>query len=916
MLTSEETAVRNYLAPPRESPWSWREGGELIAWNDGPTIAFRFEIEAVLGRLAPHGLPPFGAVLWLLAACRDGEAGLQAMSELQSQYETLQRTLISTVMEDEFEFDCLFQITRLPAELRGSLDAKVTLAELVFEECSSRTTREVAVKIVAGLSHGLSQQIVGTRQDETRTRQHLFFELKALRNGLLRVTPEALRNRRRTGLDQTVLLTKIDLPSLPSVRDLLATLRDDAELSGLARLAQQLMVVTQLPRAVSDPDEMPIGGVSDITNRGDWDKLLLSELAHDDLTLMARLANNEALFLRRERPPKPPERCQEVLVDTGLRMWGVPRVFAAAVALAFAATADQRTQCRTWRLSDADKVEPVDLTTRAGLLELLASLEMSRHPGHALPAMLEASCGARGSRATDLDAVLITTEDVLADREFQRALAELPRLTLYLATVNRAGEFCLQVHSARGTKRLREATLPLEQLLEPRRPSVPLIDKQVDPNHPAILRMQPFPLRLAQGPLVNMFWPAPHHATFAITGNGCLLRWDKRGLGGELLSDQIPKGYLHWYGEPDRHGTTRAVIGNDCGPLFLITIDSNNRATQQQICEKRRYPIPSVVWHRDRLFLLESGFVELIDPASGTALSKERVHWNDGTLVGRFFKRNDRWRSLSHTGHQVVEQDLCGSVIDSSEVLTVLESSYHDGPLAYLRDGSLRTLDGTQTLIKTSYTPGATRVVIGSSADARRVLLAAPNSSRSPNGTRLGLLVSFSDKKVSSVGIDNDWRKLLEPEAAERLRSINVRSLFDSIAWQEGQLRLKSSRGKVLELINDSGSEICWRNSKNLKFSQALEFAPLKSPGDARYSLSVATFTDGSRCFLDSRGMLHCQSSDRSLPEFTLVLVEGKAAGWSADGHLFGRRYFVGHATPVSSTEFWGRIILPFLKRL
>ena len=28
MLTSEETAARNYLAPPSESPWSWRDDGE------------------------------------------------------------------------------------------------------------------------------------------------------------------------------------------------------------------------------------------------------------------------------------------------------------------------------------------------------------------------------------------------------------------------------------------------------------------------------------------------------------------------------------------------------------------------------------------------------------------------------------------------------------------------------------------------------------------------------------------------------------------------------------------------------------------------------------------------------------------------------------------------------------------------
>jgi len=41
--------------------------GEVIAWADDTTIAFRPEILYVLQRLAPHGLPPLGAVVLLLA---------------------------------------------------------------------------------------------------------------------------------------------------------------------------------------------------------------------------------------------------------------------------------------------------------------------------------------------------------------------------------------------------------------------------------------------------------------------------------------------------------------------------------------------------------------------------------------------------------------------------------------------------------------------------------------------------------------------------------------------------------------------------------------------------------------------------------------------------------------------------------
>jgi hypothetical protein len=104
-------------------------------------------------------------------------------------------------------------------------------------------------------------------------------------------------------------------------------LKDDVELGGLARLALNLMAAVHLPRPVADREELPLGGVSDITNRGALDRLLVSELANDDLTLAVRIAVNEALYLRREMPPRNPPRQRFVLLDAGIRMWGVPRVF-------------------------------------------------------------------------------------------------------------------------------------------------------------------------------------------------------------------------------------------------------------------------------------------------------------------------------------------------------------------------------------------------------------------------------------------------------------------------------------------------------------------------------------------------------------------------------------------------------------
>ena len=95
------------------------------------------------------------------------------------------------------------------------------------------------------------------------------------------------------------------------------------------------------------------------------DRLLPSELAHDNLTLAVRIAMNEALYLRRETPPSNPPKHRAVLLDSGVRLWGVPRVFATAVGMALAAGAQKNV--RTDSSARRRRAVPVSLAERAGV---------------------------------------------------------------------------------------------------------------------------------------------------------------------------------------------------------------------------------------------------------------------------------------------------------------------------------------------------------------------------------------------------------------------------------------------------------------------------------------------------------------------------------------------------------------------
>jgi hypothetical protein len=93
---------------------------------------------------------------------------------------------------------------------------------------------------------------------------------------------------------------------------------------------------------------------------------------------------------------------------------------------------------------------------------------------------------------------------------------------------------------------------------------------------------------------------------------------------------------------------------------------------------------------------------------------------------------------------------------------------------------------------------------------------------------------------------------------------------------------------------------------------------PFERAADAgvRYKLKTATWNDGSRAWLDFRGLLHLQSADRSLPEVTLILGERYVPGWSSTGDTWGGEYFFGQRGTIDPGTAYRTLIEPFIARL
>ncbi len=220
-----------------------------------------------------------------------------------------------------------------------------------------------------------------------------------------------------------------------SLQGVLASLAQRDRLAGAIPFVAQLVSALALPPRRLSPPELPIGGYADVANRGQPEQVLPSQLAVDELEFIRRFAENELLYFRREEPHSRLREELVILLDQGVRTWGVVRLVLGAAFFAFGKMALRRhlpfqvaTTGTDGRLSD-----PVQ-TDEAVLGEMLDASDLSPNPGLALEAVLEQQSGPA------CDVVLLTHPRNLNEAEVQAAARRVaPGTRLFAVAVDEPG---------------------------------------------------------------------------------------------------------------------------------------------------------------------------------------------------------------------------------------------------------------------------------------------------------------------------------------------------------------------------------------------------------------------------------------------------------------------------------------------
>jgi hypothetical protein len=903
-------AAIDYLRPAPDDFWRWDADGKVLQWIDGRTIAFLPEVHTAAARFKTTGLPPFGALALALAAMRDPWAADDAQ---RGAFAGFVRAALSPGAELPGLLQDLLRDARarldalaaLPADLRGGVkEGRALLAEMLFEGVAPTLPKTHVPAVLAVLS----QRVPEPADAPVRaSAAEALAVLKSLAAARLLTNGEAVRLRLQTGLEQLPGAAPVHVSD--AVRSLLHDLRGDPQLAGLARLARDMLAVLATPRRLAPQRDLPLGGFADLSNRGPLDRLLLTELAHDDLTLAVRVAMNEALFLRRESPRTPQAFARTLLLDSGIRLWGVPRVFAAAVALAVAATTPKEATL-TVVAAARDKLLPVDLTSRAGLLAHLERLDPSPHPGAALPAL---AAHLKRARGRDDETFLLTHPDAAADPDFQKALHAAGLFPHFEATVDDAGRFALAVASAAGRRRLQEATLNLHEILDcsPPSPAAPAALVAPHADLPAFFRLPTSPFHTPAVANLRRAVSSPARGLIAVAGRA-LMQW--AGGRPRTLLQIVPAG--NFVGlklfEP-RGDVVHAVYDVIDRRLHTASVNLASPHSHEQKTALPAEPI-AMGAHNGVVLLFSLGRCDAYAADRFSPVGSVEYD-RDSLLIG------DRF--LIDPGGNVEAVSYEGPVIRLRRLdfpprpVLVFACPAADGPAALYADGSVLTSTGRTLVPAAGWDRGASHHSSRASADGARLVADIPGPGFRDT-TPYALDLAHPTPAWRPIAPAEADRFLLGPAAdlaaadAARLRRRMVGICLDAA----GDLALVSRRQKVLAIdhrhnyLRPAGRLQRATRHRPLAALPAAAAAPL--PG-----LQTAAWADGSCAWMDPRGLLHLRSSDRAVPELSILLAEAARSltAWSSDGKTYGQESFL-HAPPTGSHDDLRRHLSAFLARL
>ncbi|MBB6372306.1 hypothetical protein [Chryseobacterium shigense] len=426
----------------------------LISIPGGGAIAYRPYIMEILKELQPQGWPPFGALLMALYAMQDGYTDFAGPLNHTANFHSIGNFDFTAEKSIEF-LEKLKSLNKIYKQGQN----RIILLQTLFQDSHNRTAPGKAEMILT-IYYKRPQILASSAEKKYAGPSAINKDLSTL--NLLNEkfpTVQSIVDAMRDHIDEPELDDEVieEETTVETDKDFIQQLIEEPKTFQVGSLIKRIWSGLRIPMRHLSPGEQPIGGISDMANKGDLHRMLLSEFANDDEVFMNRIANNEALYIQREIPPEENVFERIILIDTSLRNWGTPKVLAFASAIAVIRHPKARSECKVFALGQAGI--PISLDKTEDVIENLNQVSPVLEVSEALGKFFNEE-----NTEKDLEVFFITHEENLADEKIRKVIHENRDRLKFLITTTSDGELNFYKHHKGARKHIQKIKLPLQEL--------------------------------------------------------------------------------------------------------------------------------------------------------------------------------------------------------------------------------------------------------------------------------------------------------------------------------------------------------------------------------------------------------------------------------------------------------------------
>lgn len=418
-------------------------------------IVYRPLLESILYALQPQGLPTFGALLLAFMATQDNFALTQAALEIikttpNSYTYGVESPLIKAT-------DLLKKINALEHHLRHGQN-RLLLFQVLFKNAHNLHSAGSADMLLKKLKKR-PYKLAACSAKEPLSNVVIFNDLRCLAFIDNRFpTTTAIKDAMKGFIEEPEVDEEIveEAVGLDEEKDFVQQLAEDPKTFAVGSLIKRIWSGLKIPMRHLSPGEQPIAGISDLINKGDLHRMLLSEFANDEVIFLSRIANNEALYIQREIPPEENIFERVILIDASLRNWGTPKIIAFALALAIVKHPKAHTSCRVFILGE--NIQEINVSTVNDVIDSLNQLSPVLDVAQAVDLFFEKH------QEEKLEVFLVTHEDCLNTATMQKAIHEHRDQLKYIMSTTLEGTINIFKQHNGTKKHVQKMLLPLDEL--------------------------------------------------------------------------------------------------------------------------------------------------------------------------------------------------------------------------------------------------------------------------------------------------------------------------------------------------------------------------------------------------------------------------------------------------------------------